>query len=172
MFSKAILFIGLIGSASARLTFPAPEASPEVPHEVEHLDIELEIDGERELFPLLPGTKCPTGYNCRVRNVDNHVGQSPMIGALKSSMKTPLQMTMNWHELNHDLYTVVESSDRCSRRQAMAKAAGLIAGLGVATVNQPSYAAETISIKMGTDSGLLAFEPKKAQICKGDSVTW
>lgn len=95
-----------------------------------------------------------------------------MISALKSNLKTPLQMTMNWNELNHDLTTVVESSDRCTRRNAMTKAAGLIAGLGVATVSQPSYAAETVTVKMGADSGLLVFEPKKVSVCKGDTVKW
>lgn len=172
MYSKALLLLGLIGSASARLSFPAAATPEEAAVHNEHLDIELEVDGERQLFPLLPGTKCPTGYNCRVRNVDNIVNKSPMIGALKSSLKTPLQMSMNWHELNHNLYTVVDSSDRCTRRNAMAKAAGLIAGLGVATVSQPAYAAETVSVKMGADSGLLVFEPAKTQICKGDSVKW
>merc|ERR1719243_150437 len=41
----------------------------------------------------------------------------------------------------------------CTRRAAMARAAGLAAGLSLAAVNAPGFAAET-------------------KICKGDTVTW
>jgi len=173
MFSKTLALIALLSSnAAARLnevSMPVDSIEDTVS---EHLDLEIIINGERELFPLLPGTKCPTGYNCRVRTTGNTLGQSPMISSLKSNLKNPLQMTMEWEELNHDLYTVVEDSNRCNRRHAMAKAAGLVAGLSAAAVNQPAYAAETAEVKMGSDSGLLAFVPNKTTICKGDSVKW
>lgn len=29
----------------------------ELEHNTEHLDLEIEVDGERQLFPLLPGTR-------------------------------------------------------------------------------------------------------------------
>ena len=54
----------------------------------------------------------------------------------------------------------------------MAKAAGLAAGISVAAVSSPAYAAETKEVKMGTDSGGLQFVPAKTSICKGDSVKW
>lgn len=169
MISKSLALLALLsGNISARLN----EVS--IPEEAtgEHLDLEIIVDGERQLFPLLPGTKCPTGYTCRVRSTDGLIGQSPMISSLKANLKTPLQMSMQWEELNHDLYTVVEDTNRCNRRNAMAKAAGLVAGLSVAAVNQPAYAAQTTTVKMGADSGLLVFEPAKTTVCKGDSVKW
>merc|ERR1711992_392295 len=68
--------------------------------------------------------------------------------------------------------TVVASNDYCSRRAAMARAAGLAAGLAATTVASPAYAAETKDVKMGSDSGQLVFVPAKVSICKGDSVKW
>merc|ERR1719384_1872671 len=49
---------------------------------------------------------------------------------------------------------------------------GLAAGLTAAAVATPAYAAETKEVKMGSDSGLLAFVPQKTTICKGDTVKW
>jgi len=169
MIFKTLLLAGLLsGNACAKLN--EPEADLDM--HSQHLDLEVIVDGERELFPLLPGTRCPTGHHCRVRNVDNLAGMSPMVSSLKNNLKTPLTMTMNWSELNNELTTVVDGSHRCSRRAAMAKAAGMVAGLGVATVSQPAYAAETVEVKMGTDAGGLQFVPAKITICKGDSVKW
>jgi len=159
MMFKTLALIGLLGSTVAA-----------APSELQHLDLELEVEGERKLFPLLPGTKCPTGHTCRVRN--SPTGISPMTGALKDNLKTTLAATMDWHELNNNLNTVVVSSDYCSRRNAMARAAGLAAGVAAATVAQPAYAASTASVKMGSDTGGLQFVPSKTSICKGDSVTW
>merc|ERR1719157_268133 len=68
--------------------------------------------------------------------------------------------------------TVVMSDDYCTRRGAMARAAGMAAGVAAATVASPAYAAETKQVKMGSDSGGLQFVPAKTAICKGDSVTW
>lgn len=81
-------------------------------------------------------------------------------------------MSMNWEEFNTNVETTVASNSYCTRRNAMAKAAGLAAGLSVAAVSKPAYAAETKVVKMGSDSGLLAFVPQKTTICSGDSVTW
>merc|ERR1719263_1403936 len=74
--------------------------------------------------------------------------------------------------LNDNLNTVVSSDNMCTRRHAMARAAGLAAGLALATVNAPAFAAETKMVKMGADSGQLVFVPDEIKICKGDSVTW
>merc|ERR1719460_2820137 len=74
--------------------------------------------------------------------------------------------------LNDDLNTVVMSDSMCTRRHAMARAAGLAAGLALSIVNAPGFAAETKMVKMGADSGQLVFVPDEVKICKGDSVTW
>jgi len=67
---------------------------------------------------------------------------------------------------------VVQSDSMCTRRHAMARAAGLAAGMALATVNAPAFAAETKTVKMGADSGQLVFVPDEIKICKGDTVTW
>lgn len=136
-----------------------------------HLDLELMVEGERQLFPLLPGVKCPTGHNCRVRTV-SHGGVAPLLSPIKDNMKSSLKATMNWEELNENLKVAVASDKYCSRRAAMARAAGLAAGVAASTVNSPAYAAETKEVLMGNDSGLLVFVPAKLSICKGDSVKW
>lgn len=163
----ALLLIGSIGNnVLGRLTGESVNKEEDL-----HLDLELEVDGKRELFPLLPGTKCPMGHTCRARTVTKD-GMSPMIGSMKRNYKTTLAMSMDWIDMNHELKTVVASDDYCSRRQAMTRAAGLAAGLGLATVSQPAYAAQTVEVKMGSDAALLVFVPAKVSICKGDSVKW
>jgi len=56
----------------------------------------------------------------------------------------------------------------CSRRDALARAAGVAA----AAIGVPAFAAQTPQIKMGSDSGQLVYEPSEVTICTGDSVTW
>lgn len=164
MLFKSLVVAGLVGTASAALR------GVEQDNEVQ-LDLEVVVEGgERQLFPLLPGTKCPTGHHCRVRTTSN--GMNPMMNSLKDNLKTPLAATLDWQELNNNLNTVVASNDYCSRRSAMARAAGLAAGVSLATVSQPAYAAETKDVKMGSDSGQLVFVPAKTTICSGDSVKW
>jgi len=167
---STILLIGLsVGNVTAKNLRETEVASTEI-GESEHLDLEVMVEGQRQLFPLLPGTKCPTGHTCRSRTTTG--GESPMIPSLKRNYKTDLSMSLDWVDLNANLETVVMSDNRCTRRQAMARAAGLAAGLGVAAVSTPAYAAETKEVKMGSDSGLLAFVPAKINICKGDTVKW
>jgi plastocyanin len=139
---------------------------------VEELDLEVMVEGERQLFPLLPGTKCPTGHQCRTRTSTGVTDMSPMLSILKHNLKSPLAATLDWGELDSNLENIVSSNNFCTRRAAMAKSAGLAAGLSAAAVAQPAYAAETKEVKMGTDSGGLQFVPAKTQICKGDSVKW
>ena len=42
----------------------------------------------------------------------------------------------------------------------------------MAAVGAPGFAAETKTVKMGSDSGQLVFVPDEVKICKGDSITW
>jgi plastocyanin len=172
MIFKTLVLIGLLSSnVSAKLGAEKKQAPSEESFGSElELDLELMIEGKRQLFPLLPGTKCPTGHHCHVRTT--RTGMAPMISSLKANLKTPLAATLDWQELDSNLKTVVASNDYCSRRSAMARAAGLAAGVAVSTVSMPAYAAETKDVKMGSDSGQLVFVPAKVTICKGDSVKW
>ena len=109
IFSRAIVLLGLLGGAvnaeNLRTGEPAPLSEVGVEH---HLDLEVILEnGERELFPLLPGTKCPTGHVCRSRTVVN-TGASPLVSSLQSGLKTPLKAAMDWQELNNDMITVVK----------------------------------------------------------------
>jgi len=170
MIYKTLVLIGFLGCNAAASNLRGDEIN-EVDTTLENLDLEIILEnGDRELFPLLPGTKCPTGHKCSVRT---HIGgMSPMANSLKANMKTPLAMTLDWKEFDTNMKTVVASDKFCTRRQAMTRAAGLAAGVAAATVAKPAYAAETKEVKMGSDSGLLAFVPSKMTICKGDSVKW
>ena len=44
--------------------------------------------------------------------------------------------------------------------------------VSMAAVGAPGFAAETKTVKMGSDSGQLVFVPDEVKICKGDSITW
>jgi len=171
MINKTIFIFGLLGSNAM-----AGHLKGSHTEEHEHLDLEVMVEGERQLFPLLPGTKCPPGFTCRSRSTTPVAfdGQLPIISSLKKVIdyKTPLAMTLDFHELNDNFKTVVEDGGYCNRRNAMKRAAGLLAGASIAAVNQPAYAASTANVKMGADSGLLVFEPNKIKICAGDSVKW
>jgi len=177
---KASLLLAALLSGNALASNLRPvnlEADTSMQFEVEHLDLEVMVEGVRQLFPLLPGTKCPTGHTCRSRapapvGLHRADGVSPLVPAMKGNIKTSLAMSLDWIDLNKNLQTVVASDNRCTRRQAMARAAGLAAGVAAATVATPAYAAETKEVKMGADSGLLVFVPAKTSICKGDSVKW
>jgi plastocyanin len=164
------------------LALTATYAIPEV--EQESFDLELEIDGKRELFSLTPGTKCPVGHKCHARHArvgvspmmatlkEGDTGMSPMMSILKDNLESPLTAPETWHQLNSNLNTAVDSPDHCKRRSAMARAAGLAMGMALGTVNNAAFAAETKTVKMGADSGTLVFEPNKLKICKGDTVSW
>ena len=95
---------------------------------------------------------------------------SPMVIALEKVNSLPEDL--EWKGINAHLITVARSNDYCTRRNAMKRAAGLVAGETMDTVNSPEMVAETRQIKMGTDSGMLVFVPSKTTICKGDTVTW
>jgi plastocyanin len=147
----------------------APLAAPALVEEEEALDLEMNIDGERRLFPLLPGTKCPSGHKCRTRAA--HTRAAPLMNALNKKFHMNLDLAET-NALNNNLKTLVDSDDYCARRVAMTRAAGLAAGIALTVVGGPAYAAETKTVMMGTESGQLVFQPAKTKLCKGDSVSW
>merc|ERR1719277_2738463 len=56
----------------------------------------------------------------------------------------------------------------CSRRKALAAAAGLaVAGIGA-----PALAAAAATVKMGSDDGQLIFVPAEVTVCVGDTVNF
>nr|ABV22213.1 chloroplast plastocyanin [Karlodinium veneficum] len=59
-------------------------------------------------------------------------------------------------------------ADFCSRRNALGRAAAAAAAM----IGAPALVSAGATVKMGTDSGALAFEPKDVTICAGDTVTW
>jgi len=173
MMKTSLVLAGLLSGNAAASNL----RSGSVDSAVEHLDLELTVEGERQLFPLLPGTKCPTGHTCRSRApaaglATGRGDVSPLVPAMKGGLKTSLSMSLDWIDLNKNLQTVVASDDRCTRRNAMKRAAALASGVAASAVAGPAFAAETKEVKMGADSGLLVFEPAKTSICVGDSVKW
>ena len=69
---KTLALFGLLAGVDARLAAPA-QAVEELDTN-DHLDLEVVVEGgERKLFPLLPGTKCPAGHKCRARNTHRSV---------------------------------------------------------------------------------------------------
>jgi plastocyanin len=125
----------------------------------------------RQLFPMLISTKCARLCSrSMIAEVDGRA--KPMMSISdQNSINGPVK-AIEMLALNDDLNTVVYSDNMCTRRQAMARAAGLAAGLAMSTVNQPGFAAETKMVKMGSDAGQLVFVPDEITICKGDTVTW
>jgi len=176
MFTKSIVLLGLLAASTSAETIRGTKEIENDSDMIHHLDLELTIEGERQLFPLLPGTKCPTGHQCRVRSSVSRTSGAkfaPMIDSMKQNYKTTLAMAMDWEALNLNFETVVHSDNYCTRRTAMAKAAAIAGGASMAMANtQAANAAETKEVLMGSDSGLLAFVPAKTQVCKGDSVKW
>merc|ERR1719326_1487140 len=156
----AVGALGLL--ASQTMAAPAPVEEVAVTATVNA----TEAEHGRELFPLTPGVKRASKA---AKAASRASVKGPMM--LSDSLKTPIK-ALEMLALNDDLNTVVSADNMCTRRHAMARAAGLAAGLTLATVNQPGFAAETKSVKMGSDSGQLVFVPDEIKICKGDTVTW
>jgi len=117
----------------------------------------------RKLFPIYAVSKCSRFCSAQASAVQPTGTRQATKGPVKA-----LEMLA----LNDDLNTVVQSGSMCQRRQAMARAFGLAAGLSLGMVNAPAFAAETKTVKMGSDSGQLVFVPDEIKICKGDSVSW
>jgi len=134
----------------------------------------IEADNEtvaqrRELFPLYSvGTKCARRGGSVYQQISS---VNPTMSLADGNVKGPVK-ALEMLALNDDLNTVVESDSMCTRRRAMARAAGLAAGLALSQVNAPGFAAATKTVKMGSDNGQLVFVPDEITICKGDTVTW
>jgi plastocyanin len=150
-----ILTVGMLAAIVAGA--PTPVEEVQKPQVDEH---------GRELFPLIAGAKRAQAQKAAARS-----GVNPAMALAGDAIKGPTK-ALERLALNDDLNTVVSSDNRCTRRNAMARAAGLAAGLALASVNAPGYAAETKSVKMGSDAGQLVFQPDEIKICKGDTVTW
>jgi plastocyanin len=169
---KALSVIGLLAGNTAAFATEDKVAATE--HASSELLAELMAadpktgDRGRELFPLYSiGTKCARFCDARADSRMALTGPAGKSGAVKGPVKA-LEMLA----LNDDLATVVRSESFCTRRNAMARAVGLAAGLAMSVVNAPAFAAETKKVKMGSDSGQLVFVPDEIKICKGDTVSW
>jgi len=160
------LFVGIGLLAGHAAAAPAPVEEVETSDDV----FKAEQGHGRELFPLYSiGNKCAR-RGCSIYNQVSSV--NPIMSlADQTGAKGPVK-ALEMLALNDDLNTVVQSDSMCTRRHAMARAAGLAAGMALATVNAPGFAAETKTVKMGADSGQLVFVPDEIKICKGDTVTW
>jgi plastocyanin len=146
----------------AVLTAAAPTEEPKAVESVEQA-----AQRGRQLFPLYSlGQKCQKFCAARGERA------SVRLSADASEVKPPAVKALEMLALNDDLETVVKSDSMCTRRRAMARAAGLAAGLALSQVNAPGFAAETKTVKMGSDAGQLVFVPDEVKICKGDTVTW
>merc|ERR1719450_947029 len=128
----------------------------------------------RAMFPIYAmGSKCARFCSAyRKADAERVVNPTMSAGDATGVKGSGPVKALEMLALNNDLNTVVHSDSMCTRRQAMARAAGLAAGLSMAAVNKPGYAAETKQVKMGSDSGQLVFVPDEIKICKGDTVTW
>ena len=120
-----------------------------------------------ELFPVYALKNKCSAY-C-ARTAASRTGPVEMVSA---GQNPKVVKALEMLALNDDLETVVKSDNMCTRRAAMARAAGLAFGLSMAAVSAPGFAAETKKVKMGSDSGQLVFVPDEIKICKGDTVTW
>jgi len=163
MIYRVCLLLGLFAAAGAAPTAPVEN--------VEKVEADEEFDGNRrELFPLYSmGTKCAR-RGCSIYHQISSV--NPMMSmADEKGVKGPVK-ALEMLALNDDLNTVVQSDSMCTRRHAMARAAGLAAGLALSQVNAPGFAAATTTVKMGSDNGQLVFVPDEIKVCKGDTITW
>jgi plastocyanin len=172
---KTIFSIGLLAGQIAA----APVVEDIAATEQFDTDPSVAAQRGRELFPIYAiANKCARICSARDRAAargapaDSHESAKIMMSVSDANaVKGPVK-ALEMLALNNDLNTVVVSDSMCTRRHAMARAAGLAAGLALSAVNAPGYAAETKTVKMGSDSGQLVFVPDELKICKGDSVTW
>ena len=157
MYKSLFLLVGVLTGQVAAA--PTPEAAVESNAEA--------ITRGRELFPVYALKNKCSAY-C-ASTAASRTGPVEMVSA---GQNPKVVKALEMLALNDDLETVVKSDNMCTRRAAMARAAGLAFGLSMAAVSAPGFAAETKKVKMGSDSGQLVFVPDEIKICKGDSVTW
>ena len=108
----------------------------------------------RELFPIYALKNKCSAYCASA--AASRTGPVEMVSA---GQNVKVVKALEMLALNDDLNTVVKSDNMCTRRAAMARAAGLAFGLSMAAVGAPGFAAETKTVKMGSDSGQLVFVP-------------
>merc|ERR1719199_1387461 len=165
MIYKIIAIIALFAGQAAAAPAPVDEVA------ATGAPANKEEEQRRELFPLFSvGAKHAKPHERGA----TRAASSPTMSLgdrMASNAKGPIK-ALEKLALNDDLNTVVSSGDMCTRRSAMARAAGLAAGRSLAAVNAPGFAAETKTVKMGSDNGQLVFVPDEVKICKGDSITW
>jgi plastocyanin len=167
MLYSLFLFVGLLGHIAADDVEATASNWVEKFQQLEpENDNSVAAQRGRALFPVLIGQKC--ARFCSARASSSRSAPQMTSGENTKGPVKALEMLA----LNDDLNTVVYSDNMCTRRHAMARAAGLAAGLAMFQVNAPSFAAETKMVKMGTDAGQLVFVPDEIKICAGDSVTW
>ena len=157
MYKSLFLLVGVLTGQVAAA--PTPEAAVESNAEA--------ITRGRELFPVY-ALKSKCSAYC-ASTAASRTGPVEMVSA---GQNPKVVKALEMLALNDDLETVVKSDNMCTRRAAMARAAGLAFGLSMAAVSAPGFAAETKKVKMGSDSGQLVFVPDELKICKGDTVTW
>ena len=166
MIYKIIAIIALFAGRAAAAPAPVEEVA------ATGAPANKEEEQRRELFPLFSvGAKHAKAHE---KGAASRAATMPTMSIgdrMASNAKGPIK-ALEKLAMNDDLNTVVSSGDMCTRRHAMARAAGLAAGLALATVNAPGFAAETKTVKMGSDNGQLVFVPDEIKICKGDTVTW
>jgi plastocyanin len=166
IYAKALFLI--VGLSAGRF---AAAADPVEVMAGSELEQENDTAQRRELFPLYSvGTRCAR-RGCSVYNQVTAVNPIMSLASENVNSKGPIK-ALEMLAMNDDMNTVVYSDSMCTRRRAMARAAGLAAGLALSQVKAPGFAAETKSVKMGSDSGQLVFVPDDIKICKGDTVTW
>merc|ERR1712106_1230970 len=103
----------------------------------------------RELFPIYALKNKCSAYCASAAS--SRTGPVEMMG---TGQNVKVVKALEMLALNDDLNTVVKSDHMCTRRSAMARAAGLAFGLSMAAVGAPG------------------FVPDEVKICKGDSITW
>ena len=157
MYKSLFLLVGVLTGQVAAA--PTPEAAVESNAEA--------ITRGRELFPVYALKNKCSAY-C-ASTAASRTGPVEMVSA---GQNPKVVKALEMLALNDDLETVVKSDNMCTRRAAMARAAGLAFGLSMAAVSAPGFVAETKKVKMGSDSGQLVFVPDEIKICKGDTVTW
>tara|TARA_B100000795_G_scaffold225467_1_gene181205 strand:+ start:55 stop:771 length:717 start_codon:yes stop_codon:yes gene_type:complete len=169
MYKSLFLVVGVLTGqvAAAPTEAPAAKRSGNVWQKPEAMEGSEAITRGRELFPIYALKNKCSAYCASAAS--SRTGPVEMVS---TGQNVKVVKALEMLALNDDLNTVVKSDHMCTRRSAMARAAGLAFGLSMAAVGAPGFAAETKSVKMGSDSGQLVFVPDEVKICKGDSITW
>jgi plastocyanin len=165
MMKAVVLGAGLVG-----VTMAAPTTMPEVKDTATEVE-DTATEHGRELFPNFAMATKKSSFKIGDRAAAGRANPVGMTLGDLNQIKGPAK-TLEMLRMNDEMNTVVYSDNMCTRRHAMARAAGLAAGLALSQISAPGFAAETKMVKMGSDAGQLVFVPDEIKICKGDTVTW